>query len=100
MVTAAQVRRLREKRMEGTTVSAAAAAAGMGERTARGVAVGGQRRRGRGGRGRIPFADVWLSEVVPRLVADTAGRLQALTLFEWLCEQHPGRFAPCVVSRV
>ena len=37
---------------------------------------------------------MWLSEVVPRLVADAAGRLQALTLFEWLCEQHPGRFEP------
>ena len=28
------------------------------------------------------------------MVADAAGRLQALTLFEWLCEQHPGRFEP------
>ena len=35
-MTDAQVRRLREKRMEGKTVSAAAAAAGMGERTAHG----------------------------------------------------------------
>ena len=97
-MTDAQVRRLREKRMEGKTVSAAAAAAGMGERTAH-----------RWQRGALPsaakaprtwrtredlFADVWLSEVVPRLVADAAGRLQALTLFEWLCEQHPGRFEP------
>ena len=98
MVTDAQVRRLREKRMEGTTVSAAAAAAGMGERTAhrwqRG-ALPSWAKAPRTWRTREdPFADVWLSEVVPRLVADTAGRLQALTLFEWLCEQHPGRFAP------
>ena len=27
-----------------------------------------------------PFADVWQSEVVPQLVADTDGRLQVLTL--------------------
>ena len=27
-------------------------------------------------------------------MADAAARLQALTLFEWLCEQHPGRFEP------
>ena len=40
------------------------------------------------------FAAVWLSAVVPRLVADPEGRLQALTLFEWLCQQHPGRFQP------
>ena len=26
------------------------------------------------------------------LVADTEGRLQALTLFRWLCRRHPGRF--------
>ena len=80
--------------MEGKTVAAAAAAAGMGERTAH-----------RWQRGALPSAakaprtwrtredDVWLSEVVPRLVADAAGRLQALTLFEWLC-RHPSRFRP------
>jgi hypothetical protein len=35
LVTDAQVRRLREKRMDGNTVGAAAAAAGMSERSAR-----------------------------------------------------------------
>ena len=35
LVTDAQVRRLREKRMAGKTLAAAAAAAGMSERTAR-----------------------------------------------------------------
>ena len=35
MVTDAQVRRLREKRMTGKTLAAAAAAAGVSERTAR-----------------------------------------------------------------
>jgi hypothetical protein len=41
-----------------------------------------------------PFADIWASDVVPQLAADEYGRLQALTLFEWLCEQYPGRFQP------
>ena len=41
-----------------------------------------------------PFADVWQSEVVPQLVADTDGRLQVLTLFTALCRRHPGRFQP------
>ena len=39
-----------------------------------------------------PFADVWQSEVVPQLEADTKGRLQVLKLFAWLCRPHPGRF--------
>ena len=84
--------------MEGTTVSAAAAAAGMGERTAhrwqRGALPSGAKAPRTWRTREDPFADVWLSEVVPRLVADAAARLQALTLFEWLCEQHPGRFEP------
>ena len=98
MVTDAQVRRLREKRMEGKTVAAAAAAAGMGERTAhrwqRGALPSAANAPRTWRTREDPFADVWLSEVVPRLVADAAGRLQALTLFEWLCQQHPGRFRP------
>ena len=98
MVTDAQVRRLREKRMEGKTVAAAAAAAGMGERTAhrwqRGALPSAAKAPRTWRTREDPFADVWLSEVVPRLVADAAGRLQALTLFEWLCQQHPGRFRP------
>ena len=32
-----------------------------------------------------PFADVWQSEVVPQLVADTEGRLQVLTLLTARC---------------
>ena len=35
---------------------------------------------------------MWQSEVVPQLVADTEGRLQALTLFTELCRRHLGRF--------
>ena len=79
-------------------VAAAAAAAGMGERTAhrwqRGALPSAAKAPRTWRTREDPFADVWLSEVVPRLVADAAGRLQALTLFEWLCQQHPGRFRP------
>ena len=98
MVTDVQVRRLHEKRMSGKTLAAAAAAAGMSERTARRWQSGAlpstvkapRRWRTR----EDPFADVWQSEVVPQLVADTQGRLQAQTLFTELCRRHPGRFAP------
>jgi hypothetical protein len=41
-----------------------------------------------------PFGEVWAADVVPRLHADSDGRLQALTLFDWLCERYPGRFQP------
>ena len=96
LVTDAQVRRLREKRMSGKTLAAAAAAAGMSERTARcwqSGALPSTAKAPRTWRTREdPFADVWESEVVPQLVADTDGRLQVLTLFTALCRRHPGRF--------
>jgi hypothetical protein len=98
LVTDAQVRRLREKRMDGKTVAAAAAAAGMCERTARRWQDGpvpSATKTPRSWRTREdPFADVWATEVVPRLGADEQARLQALTLFDWLCARHPGRFQP------
>ena len=98
MVTDAQVRRLREKRMAGKTVAAAAAAAGMSERAARKWQSGplpSTAKAPRWWRTREdPFAEVWQSEVVPQLVADTDGRLQVLTLFKALCRRHPGRFQP------
>ena len=98
LVTDAQVRRLRDKRMSGKTLAAAAAAAGMSERTARhwqSGALPSTAKAPRTWRTREdPFADVWQSEVVPQLVADTEGRLQALKLFTWLCRRHPGRFQP------
>lgn len=98
MVTDRQVRRLREQRMTGKTLEAAAAAAGMSERTARTWQRGplpSQGVRPRTWRTRAdPFADVWATEIEPRLHADLDGRLQALTVFEWLCEHHPGRFQP------
>ena len=98
MVTDAQVRRLREKRMSGKTWGAAAAAAGMSERTARRWRSGALPSTAQGPRTwrtrEDPFSDVWQSEVVPQLVADTDGRLQVLTLFTALCRRHPGRFQP------
>ena len=98
MVTDAQVRRLREKRMDGKMLGAAAAAAGMCERTARRWQEGplpSATKAPRTWRTRPdPFADIWASEVVPRLAADEGRRLQSLTLFEWLCDRYPGRFQP------
>ena len=83
--------------MAGKTL-AAAAAAGMSERAARTWQSGplpSASKAPRTWRTREdPFADVWRSEVVPQLVADTDGRLQVLTLFKALCGRHPGRFQP------
>ena len=96
MVTDAQVRRLREHRMTGKALAAAAAAAGMSERTARDWQRGALPSTAKAPRWwrtrEDPFADVWQSEVVPQLEADTKGRLQVLKLFAWLCRRHPGRF--------
>ena len=74
--------------MSGKTLAAAAAAAGMSERTARQWQSGplpSTAKAPRPWRTREdPFAEVWESEVVPQLVADTDGRLQVLTLFKAL----------------
>ncbi len=84
--------------MSGKTLAAAAAAAGMSERTARRWQSRGLPSTAKAPRTwrtrEDPFADVWESEVVPRLVADAEGRLQALTLFRELCRRHPDRFEP------
>ena len=84
--------------MAGKTLAAAAAAAGMSERAARTWQSGplpSASKAPRTWRTREdPFADVWQSEVVPQLVADTDGRLQVLTLFRELCRRYPGRFEP------
>ena len=78
MVTDAQVRRLREKRMDGNTLGAAAAAAGMCERTARRWQDGpvpAATKTPRTCRTREdPFEGVWATEVVPRLAADEERR--------------------------
>ena len=84
--------------MSGKTLAAAAAAAGMSERTARqwqSGALPSTAKAPRTWRTREdPFAAVWESEVVPQLVADSDGRLQVLALFKALCRRHPGRFQP------
>jgi len=93
-----QVRLLRQKRMEGKTQEAAAAAAGMGVRTARKWergALPSESKPVRGWRTRPdPFEGVWEAELVPLLMRDTERVLQAKTLFEWLEERHPRCFAP------
>ena len=79
LVTDAQVRRLRDKRMSGKTLAAAAAAGGVSERTARHWQRGALPSTAKAPRTwrtrEDPSADVWQSKVVPQLVADTAGRL-------------------------
>jgi len=96
MVTDAQVRVLRQKRMEGKTMETAAAAAGMGVRTAQKWQTGSlpsATKRLRTWRTRPdPFSEVWSAEVVPLLQADTKGVLQAVTLLEVLEQKHPGCF--------
>jgi hypothetical protein len=98
LVTDRQVQRLREQRMAGKTSAAAAAAAGMSERTARVWQAGplpSQKTGRRTWRTRIdPFEGVWAIDIGPRLIADTEGRLQALTMFEWLCSKYPDQFRP------
>lgn len=96
MVTDGQVRLLRQKLMEGKTQQAAAAAAGMSERTARTWQSGplpSQSKAPRTWRTRPdPFAEVWDADVVPVLERDTAGVIQATTLLDLLRERHPGEF--------
>ncbi len=98
MVSDEQVTLMRRKRMEGRTQEAAAAAAGMSERTARTWergALPSETKLARTWRTRPdPFGAVWALEIEPWLERDAAGVLEARTLFERLCEQHPGGFVP------
>lgn len=97
MVSDGQVRLLRQKRLEGKTQEAAAAAAGMSVRTARQWERGplpSASKLSRHWRTRPdPFEGVWEQELVPLLERDGKRVLQATTLLEWLEERHPGRFA-------
>ena len=102
MVTDEQVRLLRRKRMEGKTQESAAAAAGMSERSARtwekGPLPSEVKAKRRTWRTRVdPFAEVWESEVVPLLVADEKGVLEATTVLKELQRRHPGQFQPSQV---
>jgi hypothetical protein len=96
MVTDQQVRLLRQKRMEGKSQEAAAAAAGMSPRTARKWETGplpSNAKRGRTWRTRRdPFEGVWTEEILPLLERDTEGVLQATTLLELLETRYSGRF--------
>lgn len=97
MVSDEQVRLLRKKVAEGKTVEAAAAAAGMSERSAytwKGPGpLPSQARGPRAWRTRKdPFEAVWATEVVPLLEADERGVLDATTVLELLRERHPDAF--------
>src|SRR5690242_19947338 len=92
----AEVQLLLRERQKGRTQIQAAARAGMSERTARKYeragALPSQLKRPRTHRTRPdPFADVW-PWIVGQLERDAA--LQATTLFDLLCRQHPGRYHP------
>jgi hypothetical protein len=97
MVTDEQVRRLRQKLMQGKRQETAAAAAGMSVRTARTWQRGpmpselqGQRTwRTRGD----PFVGVWDEMILPLLQQDTGRKLEATTVLEWLEERYPGRYS-------
>lgn len=93
----AEVRLLRRKLMEGKTLEAAAAAAGMSEETARKWRDGplpSETKRARHWRTRKdPFADVWAEEIEPLLKADEEGTLEAQAVLAELQGRHPGRFS-------
>jgi len=96
MVKDAQVGVLRRKRMEGKTQEAAAASAGMSVRSARKWERGlypSDRRKPHAWRTREdPFADAFENEVVPLLIADHKGVLEATTILAELNRRHPERF--------
>lgn len=98
MVTGQQIRRLRQKLMEGKTQEAVAAAAGMSVRTARSWQHGPLPLEGRTSRAwrtrPDSFASIWSEAVEPLLQRDPERALQATTVLEWLEERYPGRFSP------
>lgn len=98
MVTDLQVRLMRRKMSEGKSQEGAAAAAGMSARSARRWKKGmlpSQSDQARHWRTRKdPFVTVWDKEIVPLLVSDKDGELQATTILDYLNGQNPGRFIP------
>jgi len=92
MVTDEQVRLLRKKMSEGKTVAAAAAAAGMSERSAytwKQGTVPSEKKSERAWRTRPdPFAAIWEGEVVPLLAADERGVLEGTTILAELRRRH------------
>ena len=96
MVTDLQVSKLRRKLMEGKTQEAAAASAGMSERSARKWQKGPMPSDTKSPRTwrtrRDPFDSVWTSDVVPLLESDEGRVLEAKTILEELDRRHPGQF--------
>jgi hypothetical protein len=97
LVTDKQVRLLRRKLMQGKTQVAAAAAAGMSDRSARKWRSGSLpscSKTPRHWRTRPdPFVGVWDADVMPLLECDTEGVLEARTLLQELEKKHPGQFS-------
>jgi hypothetical protein len=98
MVTDAQVRLMRQKRMDGKTQAAAAAASSMSLRTAREWDMGpmpSTTKQLRDWRTRPdPFAAVWRTDVEPLLRSDTKGILEAKLVLELLRTRYPEQFHP------
>jgi Mu transposase, C-terminal domain len=96
MVSDAQVRLLRQKRMDGKTQAAAAATAGMSLRTAREWDTGpvpSVTKQARDWRTRPdPFAAVWPTEIEPLLHRDRKGVLEAKLVLAELCTRYPEQF--------
>jgi hypothetical protein len=96
LVTDSQVRLLRRERMQGKTLVAAAAAAGMSERTARtwkDALLPSEKKTPRHWRTRLdPFGGVWAGELVPLLEADEERVLESRTLLAELEKKYPGQF--------
>ena len=94
MVTDKQVRRLFSCLERGMSVAISAMKAGMSEKTARKYQaewkLPGEMKKDRTWRTREdPFSEVW-DEAREKLEATP--KLQAKTLFEWLCGKYPGKF--------
>jgi len=90
--TRQQVKIFMSQREQGKTQAAAAAKAGISERTGRRLEGTGTRPAGNPRHWRTrndPFAAVW-DEVARQL--GTEPELQALTLLEWLQERYPGQY--------
>src|SRR3954468_4088573 len=96
MVTDAQVRLMRQTRMDGKTQAVAAAVSGMRLRTAREWDTGpvpSATKRPRDWRTRPdPFAGVWPTDVEPLLRSDRKGVLEAKWVLEVLRTRYPEQF--------
>ena len=94
-----QVQIYMKARESGCTQETAAAKGGFSERTGRRIDAGEhQPQRGRPHDWRTrkdPLAQVWDSELVPLLQRQP--QLQAMTLFEYLQQKHPGKYGQSIM---